>query len=110
MTALVRIQLSLRRLPAGIPYGIPVLDVQVFAIDVCGHVIITITGQTQQLGILIEGISAAGVGYQTEKLVAAQVVDPGKRSLGSGDDIFLMHIIKMTILHKKISFFHVVVC
>ena len=110
MTALVRIQLGLRRLPAGIPYGISILNIQIFAVDVCRYIIVTITGQTQQFGILIEGISAAGVGYQTEKLVASQIVDPGKRSLGSSDDIFLMHIIKMTILHKKISFFHVVVC
>jgi len=53
----------------GIPYGISILNIQIFAVDVCRYIIVTITGQTQQFGILIEGISAASVGYQTEKLV-----------------------------------------
>lgn len=66
MAALVGVQFSLRRLPAGVPYGISVLNVQIFTVDVGRYVIITITGQTQQLCIFIESISAAGVGYQTE--------------------------------------------
>ena len=46
VTALVRIQLGLRGLPARVPYGVPVLNVQIFTVDVGRYVIITITGQT----------------------------------------------------------------
>ena len=99
MTALVRIQLGLRGLPARVPYGVPVLNVQIFTVDVGRYVIITITGQTQQLCIFIESISAAGVGYQTEKLIAAQVVDPGQGSGGGGNDLLPPGIIEMTEFH-----------
>lgn len=34
VTALVRIQLGLRGWPAGVPYGVPVLNVQIFTVDV----------------------------------------------------------------------------
>ena len=99
MTALIRIELCLGGLPAGIPYAVAVLDIEVLAVDVGGNVIVTITGDSQELGILIERITAHRVGNQCEITVAAQIVDPGQRSLGCGDHILLVRVIKITEFH-----------
>ena len=40
-------------------------------------------------------------GFQGEKLFTAQIIDPGKRRFGRGDDIFSGCIIKITELQGK---------
>ena len=76
MAALIGIQLCLYGLPAGIPDGITVFDIEIFAVHIPRDIIVAVTGQPEQLGILIKGITAAGIGYQAEKIIAAKVVDP----------------------------------
>ena len=99
MTALVAVQFSLGGLPAGIPDGIAILNIEVFAVDIPGNAVVAITGHTQKLSILIKGVAAAGVGNQTKELVATQIVDPGQGSFWGGDHIFLMGIIEKTKFH-----------
>ena len=65
------------------------------------NAIITITSQTKELGILVEGIAAHCVGYQTEKIIRAQIIDPGQGCFGCSDDIFFINVIKKTKLHKS---------
>ena len=100
VAAFVAVKFGLGRLPAGIPDRVAILYVEIFAVAVGRHIVVTVTGQAQQLGILIEGIAAAGVGNKTEELVAAQVVDPGERSLRGSDYIFLICIIKKPKFHS----------
>ena len=40
------------------------------------HVVVAVAGDAAQLGVLVEGIAAAGVGDQGEEVLVAEVVDP----------------------------------
>ena len=95
MAALVGVELRLGRLPAGIPEGVAFLNIEVLAVAIERHVIVAVAGEAQKLCILIEGIASTGVGNQGEELVASEVVDPGKRSPGSRDDIFPVGVIEI---------------
>ena len=71
MTAGIAVQFGLNRLPAGIPNGIAVLDVIIPSALIQTTVVVAVTGQPQQLGILIERVAACGVGDQAEKFIAS---------------------------------------
>ena len=64
MAALVRIQLGLYRRPAGIPDGAVLIDVEITSAHIDGNVVITITSDTAQAGILVERITSGSVGNQ----------------------------------------------
>ena len=60
--ALVGIERRLGRLPARVPDGIAVLDVVVASVLIERRIVITVTGQTQKFCVLVEAVSAAGIG------------------------------------------------
>ena len=64
MTAFIAVELCLGGFPAGIPDGIAILYIEVFAVDVTWYIVVTITCKSQQFCIFIESIAAAGVGNQ----------------------------------------------
>ena len=64
VAAFVAVQFGLCGLPARIPYTAAVFDIEVFAVDIGRNVVVAVSGQTQQLCILIKSITAAGVGNQ----------------------------------------------
>ena len=105
MTALIAVKLGLCGLPSGIPDRIAILDIEVFTIGIKRAVVIAITGETQELGILIEGVTSACVGDQRKELIGSEVVDPGSRSFGSSDNVLFVRIIKKTELHRHFSFY-----
>ena len=98
--ALIAVQLGLGGLPAGIPDGAVVVDVEVVSASIGGHVVVAIAGEAQQAGVLAEGVAAGGVAHQGEEVFAAQIVDPGIGSVRSGDDILASCVIKETIFHR----------
>ena len=51
----------------------------------------------------LKGIATAGVGYQTEEIITAKIVDPGKRCFGSGDHVLTVYVIKITKFHSTFS-------
>ena len=55
--------------------------------------------------IPVKAVAAAGVGHQTEEVLAAQIVDPGQGRAGRVDHVFPMHIIKMSEFHTISSSF-----
>jgi hypothetical protein len=61
MTALIEVEGSLAWFPTRIPYGTVVVDIEIASTIVHGYVIITITGDTAELRVLIEGVAAGGV-------------------------------------------------
>jgi hypothetical protein len=71
VAAFIAVQFGLGRFPAGIPYGVLVLDIEIFSVDIVWYIIVAVAGHAKQFGILIEGIAAAGVGDKSEELVAA---------------------------------------
>lgn len=87
MMALVGIERRLGRLPARVPDGIAVLDVVVASVLIERRIVITVTGQTQKFCVLVEAVSAAGIGNQRKEVLRSQIVDPRKRSLRACDDI-----------------------
>ena len=102
MAAFVAVQLRLCGLPAGIPNSASIFNIDVLAVGIPGHVVIAVPGHAQQLCILIEGIAAAGVGNKAVKAIAAQVIDPGQRGLGSRDHVLLSCVVKITEFHSNL--------
>ena len=64
-----------------------------------GAVIIAVPGKAQKFGILIEAITSACVGDQSEEFLGSKIVDPGKGSFGGCNDILPVLVIKVSILH-----------
>ena len=93
------VQLGLDGLPAGIPHGVAILDVEVAAAVVHGHVVVAVAGHAAQTGVTIEAIAAGGIADDAEELLAAQVVDPGQRSRRGCNHIFPPGIIKVSEFH-----------
>ncbi len=98
----VGIKRRLCRLPARIPDRIAVLDIEIMAVGILRGVVVAETGQAEELRIFIEAVAAASVGDQGEEFLTPQIVDPGKRSLWSGDDVFFCLVVKITVFHEKL--------
>ncbi len=96
------IQRGLDRLPAGVPDDAAVIDVKVFSARVGRHVVVAVAGQAQKPGVLIERVAARGIAEQGEKVLAAQVVDPGVRSIRPGDDKLTLCVVKISVLHTQL--------
>ena len=61
MTALIEIKRSLARLPARIPYGITVLDVEIAAAGIHGHTVVAVARYAAELGILAETVTSRSI-------------------------------------------------
>ena len=104
VTALVTVKFCLGRLPAGIPDCVSILYIYVLSVAVVGNIIVTISCNAQKPCIFIKRIAAACVGDQRKEVLVAQIVDPGKRSLGSGDDILPVCVIEISEFHNSLRF------
>ena len=104
VTALVTVKFRLGRLPAGIPDCVSILYIYVLSVAVVGNIIVTISCNAQKPCIFIKRIAAACVGDQRKEVLVAQIVDPGKRSLGSGDDILPVCVIEISEFHNSLRF------
>ena len=76
VTAFIKVQGSLYRLPARIPDRISLFNIKIMAIVIIGNIVVPITGDTQKFCILIEAVAAAGIGNKTEKAIGSQIIDP----------------------------------
>ena len=83
--------------------GVPVLDVEVLAARVGGHVVVAVAGDAQHTRVLIEAVSAAGIAHQGKEGLAAQVVDPGRGRVRTDDDVLAGCVVKVTVSHEKTS-------
>ena len=84
---------------AGIPDRAVILNVEVVSVAVGGAIVIAIAGQTQQLGIPVKGVPTSGVRAKRKEVLAAQIVDPGKRRQGSRNYVLAALIVKVAIAH-----------
>ena len=89
MAALVEIELRLDRRPARIPDRAVVGDIEVPAAHVDRHIVVAVTGDAAQTGILIEAVAAGGVGDQGKESLRSEVIDPRIRRPRRLDDVFL---------------------
>ena len=99
VTAGVSVQIGLDRRPARRPYGLAVLDVEVTAAHVNRYVVVTVTGDSAETGILVEVIAAGSVGDQGEKLLCSEVIDPRIRGFRILNDVFFVCVVKIAKFH-----------
>ena len=71
MTALVSIKLCLHRRPARIPDSAILINIEVTAPHIDWNIVITITGDSSETSVLVEGISSCCVGNQGEESLCA---------------------------------------
>ncbi len=100
VTALVRVELSLDRLPCDAPYIVVIVYVEVTSACIGGNVVVTITGNSEQSCVLIEAITAGSVGEQSEEVLTSEIVDPRVRCIGTSYAILTCSIVKKTVFHK----------
>ena len=105
MAALIGIKCGLRRLPARIPDGVPILYIVVASALIERTVVVAVAGETEELRIFIEGVASCSVRDKTEEVPGSEVVDPWERGLRSRDDIFSLCVIEMTEFHKILLHF-----
>ena len=103
VAALVFVERRLAGLPAGRPHGAAVVDVEVASAVVHRHVVVAITGDAAELGVLVERISAGGVGDEREEILVAQIVYPRPGRGRVGDDVFAVGVVKMSVFLHSLS-------
>ena len=104
MTALIEVEWRLTGFPTRVPHGIAILDVEITPAVVHRHVVVAIAGDTAELSVLVEAVATGGIRDEGEKILIAQIVDPGPRSLRVCNDILAMLVVEMTVtflFHKK---------
>ncbi|MNJ51964.1 hypothetical protein D3C77_472800 [compost metagenome] len=99
MPAFIKIELPFNRHPARCPEISVIVQIVIASPCIQRNVVVAVTGNPPQTGVAVERIPSGRVGNQAEKLLVAQVVDPGIRSLGGVDDIFLALIVKFSEFH-----------
>ena len=97
----IAVQLRFRGLPAGVPDGIAVLDVNMEALLIDRAVVVAVAGQPAQPRVAIEAVAARRIRQECEKILAPQVVDPRQRRARACDQVFTPLIVKETKLHPK---------
>ena len=97
VTALIEVEGCLAGLPAWVPDGVAVLDIEVSSAIVHRYIVVAIAGDTTELGILVEAVAAGGIRDEREEILIAQIVDPGPRSLRVCDDVLAMLVVEMTV-------------
>ena len=98
VAALVVVELALGRLPAGAPVRavVVVAEVQVAPAEVERCVVVAVARQPPQPRVPVERVAAGGVRDDPEVVLAAEVVDPGQRRVGSGDDVFASVVVEVS--------------
>ena len=98
MTTFIGVQRRFAGFPARVPNSIPILDIEITPYTIHRHAVVSVTGDTAELGILIKIIAASGVTDQTEEILVSEVIDPWKWRLGIRYDIFAMNIVEISVL------------
>src|SRR5690606_604484 len=74
-----------------------VADVEAPPAGVDGDVVVAVARQAAQPGVAPEGVAAGGVRTQPEEVFLAQVVEPGPRRVGPGDDVFARRVVEVAV-------------
>ena len=101
--ALVALKGLAHRCPRGRPVlsALRILDVNVAARLIKRHAVETIADDTSVRAGLHEAVSARVVRNDRAVLRGSQIVSPCRRGVGSGDDVLLCFLIKITVLHIR---------
>jgi hypothetical protein len=102
VTAGVIVKFGLSRLPAGVPDRITVLNIEIVSVGILWGIVVTESGEPEELGVFVETVTASGVGYDRKEFFASQIIDPGERSPWGGNDVFFIHVVKITVFHGNL--------
>ena len=97
----IAVRLGLYRLPAGIPDGRPVPDVDMKAVRVQRRGVVPIPRQPPQTGVPVKGVAARRVRQQHEEVLAAEIIDPRQGRPRRGDHILPPLVVKMSEPHPS---------
>ena len=100
VAAFVCVERCLAGFPSGTPHRATIVDVEVAATGIHRHAIVAVARDTAELGVFVETVAASGVADETEEILIAQIVNPGKRCLRVGDDILAVFVVKITEFHS----------
>src|SRR5512139_2345463 len=102
MAALVFIELDTRGHPGGRPIftGTAVADVKVTPSHIERRVVVAIACKAAQAGILVKRVAAGRIRDKAEIFFAAEIVDPGQGSVGLGNYILALCVVKITKFHE----------
>jgi len=104
VAALVPVQGRFRGQEAGVPgFLAGLLHIVEPAAQVSGDGVVAVAQQPLQLGVPVEAVAAHGVGDHAEKILAAQIVDPGQGGTGGLNDVLLPLVIEVSVLHGDSS-------
>ena len=81
-----------------------IVDVKITSAHIDGNVVIAISCDAAQSGILIEAIAARRVGNKRKEALRSEVVYPRIGSFGGSDDVFSVSVVKITEFHTLCSF------
>ena len=101
VAAAIGIDVSLHRLPGDIPDLACRFQVNMEAVLIQRAGIIAVAGNAAQARILIKAVAASRIGDKRKKILAAEIVNPGKRRFWSLNNIFALFVIKISELHKR---------
>ncbi len=77
--------------------GLAVSQVEVAAVAVERNVVVAVAGEPAQPRVSIERVAPSRVGDQREVALAAEVVDPRQRGVGSTDDVFTRVVVERAV-------------
>jgi hypothetical protein len=105
VTAAIVLELGVRRLPGRRPEvpAVPVPQVQVPATGVERDAVVAVAGQPAESGVAEERVAAGRVGDDPEVLLAAQVIDPGQRSVRLRDDVLAGLVVEVAEARQRPS-------
>ena len=99
VAAFVEVERRLAGLPARVPDGLPVADVEVAPARVRRHAVVAVAREAAELGVAEERVAAGRVGDEREEVLRAEVVDPRPGRLRAGDDVFAVRVVEMSESH-----------
>ena len=102
MTAAVTVQRPIHGMECGAPgLFIFLFDVEKPSAHICRDIIVAVAQDALKLRVTVEAVAASGIADEGEKLLAAQIVDPGHGSCRGFNYILFSFIVKKTILHDE---------
>ena len=72
------------------------------SVGILWGIVVTESGEPEELGVFIEAVTASGVGYERKEFFASQIIDPGERSPWRGNDVFFIPVVKITVFHGNL--------
>ena len=101
MAAFERIELGASGFPAGIPDRLALLHVEEAAVVIHRVVVIPITGEAAELGVLPERIAAGGLRDHAEVLVLSEVIEPGQGSVRARDNKLAIGVVEGAVVSHR---------